>query len=287
MWGTAGTTCAIGPPPHAVLHTSAISIRRLRIPGEPATGRSSRIDGPLAESAAAVCNAHVGKFIGQAEDTDVDDAVFEQLCALGSDEGESDDETCECVGTVAQELTSDAVREKFGNDRRQYETFITQHPQFAHVPHKGWIGHREPGYLEAITRFKQTIREFRMRTFDEHPMRHRPEPGHKRCNGTGKIVRKRVDAREGLFGHVSATIHDRGSVADLLRRDPPFALFFPAAAGSQPRSRMFRKPGGRSARRGRPRRARSSRAVAGPAMSSWSSRSSWPGRLASDDAPSS
>ena len=58
-------------------------------------------------------------------------------------------------------------------------------------------------------------------------MRDQPEPGHKRCNGTGKIFGEGVAARDGLFSHVSPLVHDRGTVEDLLRRDAPFALFFP------------------------------------------------------------
>ena len=58
-------------------------------------------------------------------------------------------------------------------------------------------------------------------------MRDQPEPGHKRCNGTGKLLREGIAAREGLFSSVSPLIGDRGRIADLLRGDAPFALFFP------------------------------------------------------------
>ncbi|HEY4175239.1 MAG TPA: hypothetical protein VGM90_00335 [Kofleriaceae bacterium] len=181
----------------------------------------------------------MGKFVGyvvltpeQAEGDELDHEVMNRLCELGTDEGvEGGWNPCVCVGTVAQELTADIVRATFGNDRRRYETFIAQHPQFAHVPYKGWADHRDPAYVAVLTPYLRAIRDFRDRTFAEHPMRDQPEANHKLCNGTGKVFVEGRVARDGFFNYPSSIIHSRGRLEDLSRSETPFSLFFPDGDG--------------------------------------------------------
>ncbi len=57
-------------------------------------------------------------------------------------------------------------------------------------------------------------------------------------------VKPIANSREGLFSSVSPLIGDRGHIADLLRGDAPFALFFPDRGKRLAAAiRTFQKPG--------------------------------------------